>query len=61
MINPTKYPLRVCQYLNSCRICKKSILNGQQYYDGGYGRRFHKECAQGCNHKDDMTTSQGKG
>lgn len=52
MINPTKYPLRTCMYMNECRICNKRISAGDKYYDGGYSRRFHKECADNCNVED---------
>lgn len=39
-----EYPLRTCSYLNECAICKKPILSGEQYYDGGYNLRVHKTC-----------------
>lgn len=44
IINPRKYPLRTCRYFDECLMCKKRIESGSKYYDGGYGRRFHKEC-----------------
>lgn len=40
-----KYPLRTCMYLNECNVCGRAIVVGQKYYDGGYGRRCHFECA----------------
>ena len=39
-----EYPLRVCQWLNDCAICKGPITSGQEYYDGGYNLRVHKKC-----------------
>jgi len=30
--------------MNMCRLCKETIAAGEQYYDGGYNRRFHKRC-----------------
>ena len=39
-----KYPLRTCRWMNMCRLCKETIAAGEQYYDGGYNRRFHKRC-----------------
>lgn len=39
-----KYPLRTCGWLCGCRICEEDITVGEQYYDGGYSRRFHKKC-----------------
>lgn len=41
-----KYPLRTCIWMDECRLCKKKIVSGEQYYDGGYGRRFHKRCVE---------------
>lgn len=39
-----KYPRRKCFSLYSCEVCKESILLGQFYYDGGFGRRAHETC-----------------
>lgn len=44
--HPTDYPLRTCRYLNECCKCLKYIYAGQKYYDGGYGLRYHKACAE---------------
>lgn len=41
----TKYPVRTCYTLHFCEICQRDITLGQQYYDGGYGRRAHVGCA----------------
>jgi hypothetical protein len=27
-----------------CQICDRAISYGEQYYDGGYGRRAHEFC-----------------
>jgi hypothetical protein len=43
-ISWTKYPIRVCRWLNECRICGRNITDGERYYDGGYGRRGHELC-----------------
>lgn len=40
-----RYPIRTCQSLHCCDICGESITLGQKYYDGGYGRRAHVDCA----------------
>lgn len=41
-----RYPLRTCRSLHHCEICAKDITLGQRYYDGGYGRRIHEQCAK---------------
>jgi len=41
-----KYKIRTCRYLNSCMLCEQDIRSGEQYYDGGYGRRAHVECVK---------------
>ena len=40
-----EYPLRTCLYMNECAVCGQRITSGQKYYDGGYNRRCHIECA----------------
>lgn len=40
-----QYPLRVCRWMNECRVCGRVISSGQKYYDGGHGIRAHKMCA----------------
>lgn len=40
-----KYPVRVCRSLHFCQKCAQSITLGQEYHDGGYGRRAHVKCA----------------
>lgn len=40
-----EYPKRLCRWLNHCAICDQPITAGQEYYDGGYGRRCHVWCA----------------
>lgn len=40
-----KYPLRICRSMHDCFICQSDIFCGEQYYDGGYGHRAHKLCA----------------
>lgn len=42
----TKYKLRMCRTLHLCNVCGEDILSGQNYYDGGYARRAHEECAE---------------
>jgi len=39
-----KRPVRICRTLHHCAICQTEIIIGQKYYDGGYGRRAHKNC-----------------
>lgn len=43
-IDWSKYPIRTCQSLHCCDVCGESITLGQQYRDGGYGRRAHVAC-----------------
>lgn len=45
-MNYKKFPLRTCRWMHECAICFKKIADGQRYYDGGYGRRAHKECIE---------------
>lgn len=40
-----KYPLRTCRYFDKCELCGEQINAGQQYRDGGFGRRAHVQCA----------------
>ena len=40
----TSYPKRTCMTLHECRICGQLIRAGQEYRDGGYGRRAHEKC-----------------
>lgn len=40
-----EYPLRNCRTLHFCQICQGDIFCGEEYYDGGYSRRAHKDCA----------------
>lgn len=44
-IDWTKYPMRRCLSLHTCRVCAKDITLWQEYYDGGYSRRAHVPCA----------------
>jgi len=39
-----KYRIRTCRYLNECNLCGADITAGQEYYDGGRGRRAHMGC-----------------
>jgi hypothetical protein len=43
-IDFSKYPVRKCQSLHCCDVCGESITLGQEYRDGGYGRRAHVGC-----------------
>lgn len=38
------YKLRYCRTMLHCQICDRAISYGEQYYDGGYGRRAHEFC-----------------
>lgn len=40
-----RYPVRTCRSLHHCEICERDITLGEQYHDGGYGRRIHVRCA----------------
>jgi len=40
-----RYKIRTCQTMHECCLCKETIRCGQNYRDGGYGRRAHVECA----------------
>lgn len=41
-----KYKIRTCRTMLECAICNLTIFAGEEYYDGGYGRRAHKPCAE---------------
>ena len=41
-----RYPLRVCRSLHHCEVCNGDIRLGQEYFDGGYGRRAHVACIE---------------
>ena len=43
-IDYRKYPVRMCMTCHHCEICKRSIVIGETYYDGGYSRRAHVNC-----------------
>ncbi len=45
-MNYKKHKLRTCRTLQYCFICKEDIKCGEQYYDGGYNKRAHKQCAE---------------
>jgi hypothetical protein len=38
-------PLRFCRWGERCLVCLEPIDTGEQYHDGGYGRRVHMSCA----------------
>ena len=38
------YPKRICRSLHHCAVCNHPILDRQEYYDGGYGKRCHVFC-----------------
>ncbi len=39
-------PLRQCRTLHCCALCGLEIRVGDEYRDGGYGRRAHEFCFQ---------------
>jgi len=39
-------PKRVCRSLHHCELCATDIRDGQEYRDGGVGRRAHESCYQ---------------
>lgn len=39
-----KYPKRKCHTLHECRLCGEDIKLGDEYRDGGHGRRAHVWC-----------------
>jgi hypothetical protein len=45
-MNYTKYKLRKCKSLHDCNICGNRIKYNEYYFDGGYGKRVHKYCAE---------------
>ena len=44
----SEYPLRACLSLHFCRFCRRDIVMGETYFDGGYGRRSHEGCKPPC-------------
>ena len=45
IIDFTKYKIRVCLTVHNCENCLSVIHPGEQYHDGGYGRRVHVKCS----------------
>lgn len=41
-----KYPVRTCNISHYCFICSENVRYGDEYYDGSYGKRAHKECVE---------------
>ena len=39
-----EYPKRICRTMHYCNVCERPILLGEEYFDGGYGRRCHVVC-----------------
>ena len=39
-------PLRHCMTMHECCLCTETILAGQLYRDGGYGKRAHDSCVE---------------
>lgn len=39
-------PMRVCRSLHHCAFCGQDIRLGDEYRDGGLGRRAHEFCFQ---------------
>jgi len=39
-----EYPIRTCRTMHDCCVCGGTIRDGEQYHDGGYGRRAHTSC-----------------
>lgn len=37
-------PIRTCYSTHECCLCEKDIKLGEQYRDGGLGRRAHLSC-----------------
>lgn len=40
------YRVRNCYTLHACALCEVDIRPGDQYHDGGYGRRAHVACVE---------------
>lgn len=40
------YIIRKCRTLHHCEWCGKSIVDGELYHDGGYGKRAHVMCVK---------------
>lgn len=38
------YPVRRCLTYHECFWCEQPIFLGEEYRDGGYGRRIHQTC-----------------
>jgi len=38
------YPIRKCYSMHECLICGDTIVLGDVYYDGGFGKRAHEKC-----------------
>jgi DNA (cytosine-5)-methyltransferase 1 len=40
------YPRRTCYTLHDCALCDQHVLQGEEYHDGGHGRRAHVACVE---------------
>ena len=49
-----QYPVRTCQTMHECHICRGTIHAGEKYHDGGYTRRIHVKCIK-KHHSDPQT------
>lgn len=58
MRNFMSYPLRTCGTMHACSLCGGTILCGQQYRDGGYGRRGHVACVAKLGQKKVLTPKE---
>lgn len=45
-VNWKKYPVRRCYSIQYCDLCGGVIVIGDEYYDGGNGRRAHVDCVE---------------
>ena len=52
----SELPVRCCYTLHKCCVCKKPIIDGQHYFDGGVRRRIHIDCVS----REDIFHSQRK-
>lgn len=43
-----RYRVRRCLSMHDCVLCDAGIKLGQDYHDGGDGRRAHVECVKGA-------------
>lgn len=51
---------RTSSYGDGCIVCFQDIEPGEQYYDGGYGRRAHISCGDAAEVKPEIERTKAE-